>query len=158
MRPLQYDGSKNAAEIKRCSKAHVRESVLLQLGFGPYYRRADSLLTFLARETVPAKRKRSQIHDCVDAMTDADDLSTTFVPAAGGHFASARNNRRRMSSPLLPALQTTEDVEHDVHDTNDALSSPDDGVRKSLVIDMKNMIGDAVGNVLKLLVRYLPVH
>ena len=32
-------------------------------------------------------------------------------------------------------------------DVIDALSSPEDGIKKSLVIDMKDLVGDAVGNV-----------
>jgi hypothetical protein len=32
-------------------------------------------------------------------------------------------------------------------DIIDALSSPEDGIKKSLVIDMKDLVGDAVGNV-----------
>jgi hypothetical protein len=32
-------------------------------------------------------------------------------------------------------------------DIIDALSSPEDGIKKSLTIDMKDLVGDAVGNV-----------
>lgn len=32
-------------------------------------------------------------------------------------------------------------------DIIDALSSPEDGIKKSLIIDMKDLVGDAVGNV-----------
>ena len=91
------------------------------------------------RERVPCYTRK--VSDPTrDAMTpDADDLSTTFVPTAGRYFAQHR--------PSEPPMAEDDPDDNGTPDVLDVLSSPDDGVHKALVIDMKNVIGDAVGNV-----------
>ena len=42
-------------------------------------------------------------------------------------------------------------------DDIEALSSPEDGIKKSLIIDMKDLVGDAVGNVRPVCPIFLPL-
>ncbi|KAI0045953.1 hypothetical protein FA95DRAFT_1543206, partial [Auriscalpium vulgare] len=73
--------------------------------------------------------------------SDTDDLSSTFVPDAGSqsYFTTRRPSRSfTMQAARVGSAQPL--------DISEALSSPDDGVKKSLQIDMKGLVGDAVGN------------
>jgi len=59
----------------------------------------------------------------------------------------ATPNTSRPSPFSLGARLTTVQLEAASSDIIEALSSPEDGINKSLVIDMKDLVGDAVGNV-----------
>jgi hypothetical protein len=77
--------------------------------------------------------------------SDADDLSSTFVPARGRYFG--RRVPVQNSHPFATAMDHASADDPARIGSPDALSSPDDGVERTVVIDMKNVIGDAVGNV-----------
>ncbi len=61
------------------------------------------------------------------------------------------NHNGRISRLSLGAHPTTSDVAPS--DIIESLSSSEDGIKKSLTIDMKDLVGDAVGNV-----RYSPSY
>jgi hypothetical protein len=48
--------------------------------------------------------------------------------------------------PFAPRIHS-EPIGFASSDIIEALSSPEDGIKKSLIIDMKDLVGDAVGNV-----------
>ncbi|KZV59883.1 hypothetical protein PENSPDRAFT_760279 [Peniophora sp. CONT] len=66
---------------------------------------------------------------------DTDDLSTTFVPGASPSYFAPRAPSTGRFTRVLPGASG-----------DGIVSSPDDGVGKTLSIDMKGMIGDAIGN------------
>lgn len=81
---------------------------------------------------------------------DVDDLSSTFVPGTtrpGVYFPSGR--RESSKEPVSDSIygSGTSASEGTGRSDNADASSPDDGVQKSLHIDMKGLVGDAVGNV-----------
>ena len=62
----------------------------------------------------------------------------------------------RLSLAPLGAHPATGGVEPS--DIAEALSSSEDGIKKSLIIDMKDLVGDAVGNVCYYTSYLRPVH
>jgi hypothetical protein len=60
------------------------------------------------------------------------------------------------SRPPLASLGATPPVAPS--DIIEALSSSEDGIKKSLIIDMKDLVGDAVGNVRYYISYMRPVH
>lgn len=75
---------------------------------------------------------------------DTDDLSTTFVPGASPSYFAPRAPSINRHERILPGSNS-----------DGIVSSPDDGVGGKLHIDMKNMIGDAIGNVRRCILRIL---
>ena len=83
---------------------------------------------------------------------DADDLSSTFVPHVSQSFITQTPLRSshmhhdlhhpRASYPPDPAS-----VDARYSEPLEGLSSFDDGFKKNVKIDMKDLVGDAVGNV-----------
>ncbi|THH10378.1 hypothetical protein EW146_g8386 [Bondarzewia mesenterica] len=85
---------------------------------------------------------------------DTDDLSSTFVPHPSRRYIP----RKSSGSSSLPIHHESPHRGHSVEagqssmdaagqpELLEALSSPDDGVKKGLEIDMKGLVGDAVGN------------
>lgn len=56
-------------------------------------------------------------------------------------------SRTVLNEPASPRFIHSDPIGFASSDIIDALSSPEDGIKKSLIIDMKDLVGDAVGNV-----------
>ena len=73
-------------------------------------------------------------------------------------------SRTVLDEPNLPRLPFALGIHSDPigvasSDDIEALSSPEeDGIKKSLVIDMKDLVGDAVGNVRSICPNLLPLN
>ena len=72
------------------------------------------------------------------SRTVLDEPTSPRLPFALGNY----------SDPI--GVASSEDIE--------ALSSPEDGIKKSLIIDMKDLVGDAVGNVRSVCPIFLPLN
>lgn len=90
----------------------------------------------------------------INVMTpDADDLSSTFIPGttrAGVYFPRLSGPRESSKEPVSDSIYasgTSASEGTGRSDVLDILSSPDGGMQKSLQINMKGLVGDAVGNV-----------